>query len=261
MARYHISPKTGNPGVCRAVQSCPFGGDADHYSTPAEARQAFEDLQASQLAPKLEKQPPVHKRAFTAEDFARFARDGATLIELMSPDGNFEFPNEQDTWWDEDEDGEDVLVYEQVQVGDFRLLASGAGVNAYLHEPTATVYKVPHFESIGEDWGESAAELLADISEGEQKSYQRLDHDLLATENVTYTPTHYFSVPTEQGALPLIAQAYLDPQHYEAHSLTGTEQNRMATALGVWDLNRGNVRQHRLTGELVLLDCIPAWDA
>ena len=45
MARYHINAK-GEPGVCRAQQSCPFGGAEDHYGSADEARQAFEASQA-----------------------------------------------------------------------------------------------------------------------------------------------------------------------------------------------------------------------
>lgn len=48
MARYHINPKTGNPGVCRAVKSCPFGDlEADHYESKAAARSSYEEAQVS----------------------------------------------------------------------------------------------------------------------------------------------------------------------------------------------------------------------
>lgn len=42
MAKYHINPKTGNPGRCSAVHQCPFGGESDHYGSESEARQAYE---------------------------------------------------------------------------------------------------------------------------------------------------------------------------------------------------------------------------
>jgi len=43
MARYHIHPRTGDPGVCRAAKYCPFGDlEEDHFSTIEEARAAFE---------------------------------------------------------------------------------------------------------------------------------------------------------------------------------------------------------------------------
>lgn len=46
-ARYHVNPKTGEPGRCRAVATCPFGDlDSDHYGSQSEARQAFEERMA-----------------------------------------------------------------------------------------------------------------------------------------------------------------------------------------------------------------------
>jgi hypothetical protein len=43
MPRYHINPRTGNPGICRAEKSCPFGDmESDHYSSKEAAREAYE---------------------------------------------------------------------------------------------------------------------------------------------------------------------------------------------------------------------------
>lgn len=40
---YHVNPQTGVPAICQASSGrCPFGGDADHYDTPAEAVKSFE---------------------------------------------------------------------------------------------------------------------------------------------------------------------------------------------------------------------------
>ena len=48
MARYHINPETGEPGVCKATKGgCPFGGESDHYDSPTAAREAFEAGQSS----------------------------------------------------------------------------------------------------------------------------------------------------------------------------------------------------------------------
>ena len=42
MVYYHISPRTGNPNICRAEKRlCPLGPDTDHYSSREEAREAF----------------------------------------------------------------------------------------------------------------------------------------------------------------------------------------------------------------------------
>lgn len=43
MAKFHINPKTGNPGTCTAEKNCPYGDlEADHYPTPEIARTAYE---------------------------------------------------------------------------------------------------------------------------------------------------------------------------------------------------------------------------
>lgn len=43
MTAYHINPKTGNVGQCRAKKSCPFGGKDEHFPDETEARQFYED--------------------------------------------------------------------------------------------------------------------------------------------------------------------------------------------------------------------------
>jgi hypothetical protein len=54
MARYHINPKTGNPGICRATKVCPFGDlQSDHYSSTSEARDAYETQQKGSFRRKI----------------------------------------------------------------------------------------------------------------------------------------------------------------------------------------------------------------
>lgn len=49
MGKFHVN-KAGKTGACSATKGgCPFGGESDHYSTEAEARQSFEDSQGSQI--------------------------------------------------------------------------------------------------------------------------------------------------------------------------------------------------------------------
>lgn len=53
MARYHISPSTGNASPCRATQACPFGDmTEDHYASAEEARAAYEKKQTEKPAEK-----------------------------------------------------------------------------------------------------------------------------------------------------------------------------------------------------------------
>lgn len=43
MARFHINPNTGTPGVCRAAVACPFGDlQNDHFDSAEAARAAYE---------------------------------------------------------------------------------------------------------------------------------------------------------------------------------------------------------------------------
>lgn len=46
-AKYHINPETGNPGRCTAKKQCRFGGEAAHYSSEKEARDAYEVTQSA----------------------------------------------------------------------------------------------------------------------------------------------------------------------------------------------------------------------
>ena len=44
MPKYHIVPTTGNPGVCKAQYSCPFGDmTSDHFDNKADARKHYEE--------------------------------------------------------------------------------------------------------------------------------------------------------------------------------------------------------------------------
>ena len=77
MAKYHINPKTGNPGVCRAQEGkCPFGAADEHYSSPQEARLAYEKLMGQTVL-----DPEVYNRNLDyALELARLARrDGFTF--------------------------------------------------------------------------------------------------------------------------------------------------------------------------------------
>ena len=56
MAKYHINPKSGEVGPCRAQSSCPFGGIQDHYDTADAARAAYEAKQGSSFAEEAEPQ-------------------------------------------------------------------------------------------------------------------------------------------------------------------------------------------------------------
>lgn len=52
MAKFHINPATGNPGACKALRACPFGGQSEHFDSIEEAREAYETAMAEQSTPR-----------------------------------------------------------------------------------------------------------------------------------------------------------------------------------------------------------------
>lgn len=51
---FHVNPATGDPGQCKAEKgNCPFGSPDEHYDSPEEAREAYEQSNGFP--------PPVHR--------------------------------------------------------------------------------------------------------------------------------------------------------------------------------------------------------
>lgn len=62
MSKYHVNDN-GEAGKCRAtIIRCPFGGDAQHYSTPEIARLSYELSNASKQIPKTSKKESKRSR-------------------------------------------------------------------------------------------------------------------------------------------------------------------------------------------------------
>lgn len=57
MARYHVNPETGEPGVCKSETACRFGSEAAHYQTEGDARQAYEASMVEQEFRKISFKP------------------------------------------------------------------------------------------------------------------------------------------------------------------------------------------------------------
>ncbi len=81
MARFHINPKSGEPGQCKASKAnCPFGGEDKHYPTSELARRAFENSQEAtqnefyQWAMKISTYSPTAESARAFEP-VRWAAD------------------------------------------------------------------------------------------------------------------------------------------------------------------------------------------
>ncbi len=52
MAKFHINPETGEPGVCTALKQCRYGENAAHYESEEEARLGYESAQEVFQAPQ-----------------------------------------------------------------------------------------------------------------------------------------------------------------------------------------------------------------
>lgn len=74
MQKYHLSPKTGNPGVCKAKYKCAFGDiETEHYDSRELARAAYEEKMSSE-ATSLPKSP-ARVKIQSAEKFQEILED------------------------------------------------------------------------------------------------------------------------------------------------------------------------------------------
>lgn len=78
MSKYHINPETGNPGRCTAKKQRRFGGDAAHYSSEKEARDAFEVTQEALTSFQKEYPPEAD---YDVEELTVMGRMKKTLKE------------------------------------------------------------------------------------------------------------------------------------------------------------------------------------
>jgi hypothetical protein len=59
MAKFHVSPNSGEAGECKAKLQCPFGGDDKHFPTKEAARQSFEETMKDSTFAPLSKRSEV----------------------------------------------------------------------------------------------------------------------------------------------------------------------------------------------------------
>lgn len=79
MTKYHISPKTGAPGVCKAsTKPCPIGGADEHYSSKQEAQRAYEAQQHAVPSPASKETDADRSfQALSHEDIKTYLSDEA----------------------------------------------------------------------------------------------------------------------------------------------------------------------------------------
>lgn len=69
MAKYHISPSTGKPNICRAhSKPCPIGGADDHYPTKEAAQKGFEKAMSEQTMTATKVDAGARKAALKAAE-------------------------------------------------------------------------------------------------------------------------------------------------------------------------------------------------
>lgn len=80
MLKYHLSPKTGNPGICKAKYKCAFGDiETEHYSSRELARAAYEEKMRGEATSFSN--TPKRVKIQSAEKFEEVLQD----YELKSP--------------------------------------------------------------------------------------------------------------------------------------------------------------------------------
>lgn len=94
MSKFHLNDK-GEAGQCKATQGgCPFGGEAQHYSSTEKARTAYEASMAAEQIPTTVKKtvtvrdgnpfrPETPKLPVSREDFDPAAHDGFEYDEVF----------------------------------------------------------------------------------------------------------------------------------------------------------------------------------
>lgn len=86
MAKYHINGE-GNPGLCKAQSGkCPFGGEANHYSSQENARKAFELSMASKDNPPAKRKKLSSAEAIAGAQRKRDLKDFANVFTLINWD-------------------------------------------------------------------------------------------------------------------------------------------------------------------------------
>jgi len=76
MTRYHLNPETGEPGICQARKSCPFGLPIeDHYSSKDLAQKDFERVMTGRTITSIKNDYPL-EQAFDLDLLKKMVREG-----------------------------------------------------------------------------------------------------------------------------------------------------------------------------------------
>lgn len=82
--KYHVNPKTGRPGVCRAVQNCRFGDEKSHYDSKASAQKAIEEkLKELNVAPPISRKPAKPKEDVSQKSETQIKAERKKLSDMV----------------------------------------------------------------------------------------------------------------------------------------------------------------------------------
>jgi len=115
MAKYHINPKTGNPNICRAETSCPFGDlQADHYPTKKAALAAYEKSHEGSF-----KTRPVQAGALVHGDKLTSAEDyaNAPIGTVVQFSNGLRFVKGGDGNWETSQSG--GLIFDNKEISEY----------------------------------------------------------------------------------------------------------------------------------------------
>lgn len=89
MAKFHFNPATGKVGSCSAKKdNCPFASDDQHFSSAAEARDAFERSMEGDAAPSISRNEAWARHGNLDPDIyiSVLASESNVLAERFAPD-------------------------------------------------------------------------------------------------------------------------------------------------------------------------------
>lgn len=186
------------------------------------------------------------------------AATAASLVSFyLDEDGSFDPPSTYDDWVWSDE-LEDYYAVERAEAPPgFRFVGAGAEANAYVHEATNTVYKVPNAEGVGSAWSQDASDLQRDVMLLSQKAYALLDNKVLEEKNIEYAETQFLDVQDASGVkVPMTVQPYLSPEEYEPIDLPREQIDELERSQPLYDMRDANMVRNKATGRIVMFDCL-----
>ena len=95
MAKYHVNPGTGKPGLCNATKACPFGGAEAHFGSRVAAQAHYEELMADSTLPPRPKKLSYEEEVKLADELLALAKSEGKRLAEAHPET---FKESNDFW-------------------------------------------------------------------------------------------------------------------------------------------------------------------